>query len=807
MSNTRANTKFMGAMHLALTAALSLQVAQAAFAAELISRPASPGIAPPDGDSGYAHASDDGRWVVFISQASNLVAGDVNGFLDVIRLDRQTGAREIVSQNGVTPADGHAGSANLDISNDGRYVTFDSAATNLVAGDNNGRTDLFRKDMQTGEIRRMPWMDPQASGPGNASLSGDGNYLVFADYASNWISGGANAMAVIRLDWTTMSAEVLPAAFPVQWGSVQMSSDGHCVAYGALSGNYTRIRVLDFLNSRELWVDSTPSGNAANGATDGYRIAADCSAVGFISYATDLMAPAVELPFEIYRRDLQTGSLAKVSNRVGAPAFTRSFELEMSADGLRFVYGRFNEDENGFPLARWLEYRDLLAGPAEEAVWLDGTPDFVGNDGVVLTSSDAAVAGDLNSFSDVHVSTGPHSPAQLLLPAFDQTPRPVTDGSSAINQIVARAAGADGRWVVFDSLATNLVAGVPETDTRRDVYLHDRTSGQTTRLLAGFGIEPSRDVYLLDVSRDGRYVLLQSNADNLVSNDANGLRDVFLVDRVAMSIELVTVNSNDEQIVLEFDFPLPAQISDDGRFVVFVSYAPNLTPGDDAGPQVYVRDRSAHVTWRAMQGTGPDLDGGAYLMDFANNGHYALFSNDSSNGAVSCYVAGVDLLTRALDCPINDEVGTPIYNPGTASISADGRFLLYSDIYETTPNLLLQDRQSGQVQVVDLGATQVTELSNFVISGNGRYVAATRFSPTGVQTDVFDLILSSWLSAPASAPSDFFNGVLEYSGTAMNLESGQVLDAADQNGAVRDVYRIEYVGDGIFGGAWQGGME
>src|SRR5207249_3430991 len=98
--------------------------------------------------------SADGRFVAFDSAATDLVAGDTNGASDVFVHDRQTGMTERVS----VASDGTQGnnaSSCPALSADGRFVAFDSDATNLVAGDTNGATDVFVHDRQTGTTERV----------------------------------------------------------------------------------------------------------------------------------------------------------------------------------------------------------------------------------------------------------------------------------------------------------------------------------------------------------------------------------------------------------------------------------------------------------------------------------------------------------------------------------------------------------------------------------------------------------------------------------------------------------------------------
>src|SRR2546426_6706686 len=98
--------------------------------------------------------SADGRFVAFTSVATNLVAGDTNGVLDVFVHDRQTGMTERVSVDSAG-SEGNGASTGVALSADGRFVAFTSVATNLVAGDTNDVTDVFVHDRQTGTTERV----------------------------------------------------------------------------------------------------------------------------------------------------------------------------------------------------------------------------------------------------------------------------------------------------------------------------------------------------------------------------------------------------------------------------------------------------------------------------------------------------------------------------------------------------------------------------------------------------------------------------------------------------------------------------
>jgi hypothetical protein len=148
-----------------------------------------------NGSSQDAQFSADGRYVVFESDASNLVAGDSNGANDIFVKDLQSGAIQRVSTDAAGVQGNRLSSYNAQFSADGRYVVFESYASNLVAGDSNGYLDIFVKDLQSGAIQRVSTDAAGVQGNSsslNAQFSADGRYVVFESYASNLVAGDSN---------------------------------------------------------------------------------------------------------------------------------------------------------------------------------------------------------------------------------------------------------------------------------------------------------------------------------------------------------------------------------------------------------------------------------------------------------------------------------------------------------------------------------------------------------------------------------------------------------------------------------------
>src|SRR4029079_602267 len=176
-----------------------------------------------NGASSNARISADGRFVVFTSLASNLVAGDTNGVADVFERALATGrtTRVSTSAGGVQGNDASGGAAS-GISADGGAISFSSAASNLVPGDTNHCRDVFVWTRATGAVERVSVAgdgSQAAAGASDASsISADGRYVAFASTAPNLVAGDTNLVADVfvhdRVTGSTLRASVAARGVP-----------------------------------------------------------------------------------------------------------------------------------------------------------------------------------------------------------------------------------------------------------------------------------------------------------------------------------------------------------------------------------------------------------------------------------------------------------------------------------------------------------------------------------------------------------------------------------------------------------------
>jgi len=187
----------------------------------------------------------------------------------------------------------------------------------------------------------------------------------------------------------------------------------------------------------------------------------------------------------------------------------------------------------------------------------------------------------------------------------------------------------NGRWVAFRSHATNLAGS---TNGIAQIYLHDRHTDTTTlvseRRSGGQGGDgPSSDP---GISKDGRYVVYESKAANLVHGDTNARQDVFLYDRVTDATKRVSVRTNGTQGNGGSGDP---SISADGKFIVFTSYAKNLVSGDTNNKRdVFVHKRTTGKTQRAsLRAGGRQANGESWNGSISGNGRFVAFESNASN--------------------------------------------------------------------------------------------------------------------------------------------------------------------------------
>jgi Tol biopolymer transport system component len=379
--------------------------------------------------------SADGRYVAFDSEASNLVPGDTNGSQDVFVRDRQTGATSRVSVSGAgVQAD--CCSASPAISADGRYVTFGSSAPDLVPGDTNDAFDVFVRDRLAGTTRRISVSG--AAGQANAGstnypkgISAAGRYIAFVSTATNLVPGDTNGSDDVFLR-------------DVQTGITRRVS---------VSG----------------------AGAQADGDSSGAAVSANGRYVTFYSSATNLVPGDTNEYFDVFRRDVQTRVTRRVSvSSTGIQGEDGSVDPAISADGRYVAFYSFA--------------RNLV--PADT----NGSPDVFLRDVQTGVTRRISISG-----------TGAQGNGDSYTPAISP----------------------DGRYLAFESDASNLVPG--DTNATTDVFVRDWGAGVTRRVsVSDSGVQGNKASGSAAIGSDDRQVAFHSWASNLVAGDTNGRFDIFV---------------------------------------------------------------------------------------------------------------------------------------------------------------------------------------------------------------------------------------------------------------------------------------
>jgi dipeptidyl aminopeptidase/acylaminoacyl peptidase len=341
-------------------------------------------------------------------------------------------------------------------------------------------------------------------------------------------------------------------------------------------------------------------------------------------------------------------------------------------------------------------------------------------------------------------------------------------GTAADGNCLLPSASADGRFVVFESLASNL--GPPGSGLQ--IFRVDMTSGSVARASQSQSGTPGNDQSrFAAVSGDGRHVAFQSFADNLVAADNNARADIFVKDLDSGAVEVVSRDAsglfaNDNAAALT-----PQALSADARFVVFASVAANMVAGMPGGTQqVYLRDRQTATTTlisRAANG-----DPGNQQSDQAAisaNGRHVLFRSFASNliAAAGSRLFALDRQTGQLAAvPLPTAAAfTPPLSGGAsacrgARVSNAGDVVFVCDMAApASAQVFRWLRATGQLELVSRGLAGPSAFGNALsganvgISGDGATLAFESQASNLVSGDlngVADLFYRAAVTAPVA---------------------------------------------------------
>jgi Tol biopolymer transport system component len=309
--------------------AVAVTVQAAPPATTILSRLAGGPVA--NGASQNGVLSSDGGSMAFVSAATNLdPEGDTNDVPDLFFLDRNTGVLERfkVTIDGLQP---NGDSSLPSLSAGGRYVAFVSDASNLVPGDTNGQTDVFRWDRLEGTVTRVSVADNETQAnhfSHGASITADGETISFVSNASNLVNGDTNGKLDIfvrdLVNGSTERVTLSSDGAEANGSSPQQSitSNGRYVSFRSLANNlvaddtntqydiFVRDRLLGTTLRASVGDDEQQANNLSG---DLSRVSLDGRYVLFSSLASNLVADDTNNRFDIFRRDLLNGTTERVS--------------------------------------------------------------------------------------------------------------------------------------------------------------------------------------------------------------------------------------------------------------------------------------------------------------------------------------------------------------------------------------------------------------------------------------------------------------------------------------------------------------
>jgi hypothetical protein len=500
-----------------------------------------------NGNSGSQHTSADGRFVVFVSDATNLAPNqsDGNNANDIFVRDRQTNTMVLVSHTAASANKaGDAISDSPQISSDGRWITYASLASDLVSGivDLAGGANVYLYD-RVNDITTLvshSFVGPNFTGADfsfSPAISADGRFVTYTSYAVDLVTGQSDSnddTDVFVFDRTTGTNTLVSHdsnaanVTGLQYSfAPSISNDGRFVAYYSAATDlvpnqnnannsvqhcflYDRVTNTNAMMDHQFGVVAT-SGDGNGGSTeplDPPMFSADGLWIAYASGSTNLVSGQTDTNanYDIFLFDRAAGTNLLVSHRsdsLTAAGSDISYNPSISADG-RFVSYRSQST-------------DLVAGQ-----------------------------NDNNSFQDVFLFDRDTRTNTLVSHAFGRRTTAANGTSGESPRYGYQSVSPDGRFVAFWSSSTDLLPGyIDQNGINGDLYLFDRLSGGNILLthapgspLSGGNGGSGDSVHIGGPiwTGDGKTLLFASRASTLITDDFNNREDVF-----ALTVPIVPI--------------------------------------------------------------------------------------------------------------------------------------------------------------------------------------------------------------------------------------------------------------------------
>lgn len=707
--------------------------------------------------------SADGRYLVFTSRANNLVTNDSNEiWLDVFVRDLVSNTTTLVSRSTNSFGGGNGNSINPVISSNGQFIAFESLASNLVPGDTNGLYDVFVRDMLASTTTLASVATNGTPGNGASRfpvITADGRWLAFESTASDLVAGDTNRLKDVFLrDLLTATTSIVSTnARKPGYGSesASLSQDGQRIVFASdatfdAEKTLTRMEIYlrELSTANLVWVSSNIHVLATNSASTvvsfGPTISADGSRVAFKSaFATGTNQPSVT---NLYYHDLQT----QLTRLVGSNVWEES-PPEMTPDG-RFV--AYESETNLFLWDSQADSNTLISvdvtglNPAAGFAWRPVmTPDAT----KVVFLSDA---GNLTT-------NGGNGQPQLywrdLVAGVNQLVSSYADGQPAASLAgVVPTLTADGNRVAFWSTDDRLVSDDQNRDA--DVFLHDLASNTTTLIsaqLPGLPATTGGGIVTLgenSISADGRFILVGSSGTRLLAGDRSMNAHVVLADLATRTNQPVDTfeNTNGLPIAVS-NFPFATNftarapfISGNGRYAAYLG---RVTTANPSVEQVYVRDLQSTTNRLVSRAWNSSAAGSAKSgsPSLSADGRFVAYHSEASNLVPNDFNSQPDVFVCDLFTGTNFLMSTNRSGSGggngpstNAIISRDGRWVVFqsrstilatNSVTSTTTHLYARDRLTSTTALIskaangsglagDSGSAWITPDSRLVIYTN-----------------------------------------------------------------------------------------
>ncbi len=429
-------------------------------------------------------------------------------FSGLVQSARAVAITEVISK-ATDDSESNQGSGYSCISSDGRYVVFQSPSTNLLPGISGIYFQIFVRDREAGTIElisKAPDGSEADSSCYNPVISGDGRYIAFHSRASNLVTGTTGNFHQIYLYDRVTGVTELISKGPTGGEATQESSDAAVSADGAFvafhsydaglvpdAETHVQVYVRDRAGNKTELVSQGPTGIKADGDSMYPRISADGRYVAYMAAASNLVTGVSAAYNQIYVRDrvAKTTTVASQSSG-GEVGNDDSHFAALSPDGRYVGYESVASNlVTGTPSGRQIYLRDQVSGKTE------------------LISKAA-------------------------------------DGSAANDSCYRPVINSGGRFVAYESIATNVMAGL--TGTFYQILVRDRAAGSTKLITkTSGGDEGDADSYQPAMDSSGKFVSYESRATNLVSGVSGTYTQILLVDRGDISMPNLVVNQAEDQ--------------------------------------------------------------------------------------------------------------------------------------------------------------------------------------------------------------------------------------------------------------------